>query len=816
MKRQTKITKCNYGILHLLVEKFHNLIDKAYNIRFMCSITLLIILTTPIIMYASILTVKQDGSGDYTTIQDAINAAATGDTVLVYPGTYYENIKYNCKAITVASLYINTLDNFYIHNTIIDGNYNGESCVVMEEISGPPVLDGFTIQHGGGIHFNGYGGGIYVDDANPLILNCIVQANIARSGGGIDVLFSNTYLSNVTVRYNYALFVGGGLVCGYEASYLFDPINKCNIYLNYAANASDYTTNDYCPTQTVVVDTFTVINPDQHFILANDYNGFPIDLNFSMEHAYLTQTNADLYVDPIIGSDENSGIDEENALKTIAFALKKIKSDSLNPKTIHLLPGRYSWSTNEEKIKLGMRSHVNLVGVHTDSVIIDCDSIDYAFFVNNLTRNWKMKNISFINGYKDIYLVTSAMNYVRYNENIILDSLNFDNFLSNSTVLGIDRCDDASLKNLQIENSYGFGMSLGNNSDSRSFQIENCLIRNIQPTGHNEIGFGGGMKIAGQEGFPNSYVGKVINTQVTENIRLTDAFFGNYEPAGMGIYDNAFVDVINCTFGDNKMITPGYIGEGFNLRTGAMANLYNCIMYGDSLHAVVLGDKPDDEPVTLNVSYSNIEGGEEGILNLYNNQNLNWLTGNLDTIPYWNDTAAFPYSLAWNSPLIDKGTPLYSEGMEPPFIKVEEGEYILYGIHGDTIHLPHKDLAGKPRIRGGRIDMGAYEWQDTISRIKNYYLENIELENLDVYPNPFKHNAFVHYELKKAGNIKLEVLNINGQHITTLAEAKSGIGEFTTIWNGKDEDGFEQPPGIYFIQFICNGDSKNVLKLIKR
>ena len=54
-----------------------------------------------------------NGTGDYTTIQEGIDNASDGDIILVYPGTYYENIDYSGKNITVASNYYTTGEESY-------------------------------------------------------------------------------------------------------------------------------------------------------------------------------------------------------------------------------------------------------------------------------------------------------------------------------------------------------------------------------------------------------------------------------------------------------------------------------------------------------------------------------------------------------------------------------------------------------------------------------------------------------------------------------------------------------------------------------
>jgi len=176
---------------------------------------ILISLLAFVVCRADIITVKDDGSGDYPTIQAAINAGSDGDVIELQPGIYTgqgnRDIEFDDKAVTVRSIDPN---NFNIAAaTIIDCNGTQDEYhrgFYFHNNEGPEaVVEGVKIIGG----YAEYGGAIYCDgDSSPTIINCIISQNTAADGGGIyNEWDSSPTISNCIFTDNFADGAGGGI-----------------------------------------------------------------------------------------------------------------------------------------------------------------------------------------------------------------------------------------------------------------------------------------------------------------------------------------------------------------------------------------------------------------------------------------------------------------------------------------------------------------------------------------------------------------------------------------------------------------------------
>lgn len=141
---------------------------------------------------------------DYDTIQKAIDAAGSGETIIVYSGIYEEKIKFNNKNITVRSA--DPSDPDIVAATVIDGGGSGS---VVQFLGGDEsTLEGFTIRNG---NSGGYGGGIFILSSDPVITGNTITDNTAHlKGGGIFISFGDPTITGNTITGNTVTTEDGG------------------------------------------------------------------------------------------------------------------------------------------------------------------------------------------------------------------------------------------------------------------------------------------------------------------------------------------------------------------------------------------------------------------------------------------------------------------------------------------------------------------------------------------------------------------------------------------------------------------------------
>ena len=161
---------------------------------------------------------------DQPTIQAGLNAASFGDTVMVAPGTYFENIIWpevdGIKLIGAGR-----------DNTIIDGN-NQASVIRIDAlniIGNATLLKGFTITNGNALPPwpESQGGGIYIYDSDPILEDLTIIGNTADDfGGGLYVWLCAPIIRN-TVIINNTATSRGGVDCKLGAP-IFDHVTIAN------------------------------------------------------------------------------------------------------------------------------------------------------------------------------------------------------------------------------------------------------------------------------------------------------------------------------------------------------------------------------------------------------------------------------------------------------------------------------------------------------------------------------------------------------------------------------------------------------------
>jgi parallel beta-helix repeat protein len=232
--------------------------------------------------------VSISGTGNYTTIQEGIYAASSGDTIYVYNGTYYENIVID-KLIFLLGENKNT--------TIIDGRVAGNTIKVNAD---NVVIKDFTIQHSGLIYpnsginlssnFNIIEGNLITDNFYGMTLyfssENIIKGNTIQNDDHCGIYLSrssnNTIVNNTIKNHQY---------------------NGIGIYYNSDNNlilGNNFNNNGFCGVNIRISSLNNVIENN----FSDNNIGIHLPLKNIEDKNYFTNNNIDVERELIISGNE--------------------------------------------------------------------------------------------------------------------------------------------------------------------------------------------------------------------------------------------------------------------------------------------------------------------------------------------------------------------------------------------------------------------------------------------------------------------------------------------------------------------------------
>ena len=83
------------------------------------------------------------------------------------------------------------------------------------------------------------------------------------------------------------------------------------------------------------------------------------------------------------------------------------------------------------------------------------------------------------------------------------------------------------------------------------------------------------------------------------------------------------------------------------------------------------------------------------------------------------------------------------------------------------------------------------------------------------YPNPFNPTTIINFSIPENSDVLLEVYNTLGERVRMLVNENYSSGSYSTIWNGRDDFGYEVNAGVYIYRMVTNNfvDTKRMIFL---
>ncbi len=697
----------------------------------MKKVLLILILHIPILLLSWTWHVNQDGTGDFTTIQNAVNMAFDNDTIIIHDGIYYEEVDVLNKSLTIASLYHLDGDESHIGNTIFDGENQHRLLRVMNDtFEGVSNIIGISFRNGNAIIVDNswWLSVVTITRTEIHISNCSFYNNISIHGGGLATVECDVTLSGNSIRNNIATEGGGGcmLFSSDETENfptIFNDTNLNSIYNNQSFWGSDLLILYDENITPIIADTLSIDSNDRFYNVAvhTDHSA-NYDLTFQANTTTLPRIESDLFVSPW-GDDNNDGLTSATPLRSIWWACSIIAPTVENRLTVHLLPGEYSFSGNDNYFPFYVRDYTTILGDSAGTTILNCEGIRNHIINRSGQSHIKLENLSLINN--QITEEDSPEDNWHYEYAIYFEP---DYPLAPDYEASLIHLENVKFYQTNYHNpmwlnrTLDFLVSNGKINNCQFGSKETEIVTTQQSIINGNISFwsSGSVEITNTKFF-NQREQIYIDSAVPSDVNISNCLFDSAESIPFAYdYTRWYVilagplntNIINNTFYGNHpshqmdgMIIVSYSGSQTN---PSVTNIKNNIMIDnyitDQNNSIYVFETGGPYAAEINVGHNLIPGGEETThYPDWPNLTFNYEDTNIDTIPHFTGYGKNRFMLDADSPCIDAGTLNLPDGFE----------------------LPETDLAGNPRVHGDSIDMGCYEWQGNVADFTMQAMGNV-------------------------------------------------------------------------------------------
>jgi hypothetical protein len=710
----------------------------------------------------------------YATIQLGLNACQTGDTVLVQPGTYYENIFWpNVNGIKLFAEGDTT-------NTIIEGLPQGGSVItiISNVVSSNSIIKGFKIK-GGNI---AKGGGIYCKDAGPIFKELSITANIAvDEGGGIYFENSNALVEYCQIYNNSANNYGGGIyiqnvsksllivnslihhntapngggISGYNFSFIKSTL-KNNTALTIGGGAYIF--------GPAIIDSSLISNNS-----AGQGGGMVIgDLN-------VTISNTDI----IDNSANRGGAIEAWTAGVIMNYVRIIGNSAGHCGGIYAEDYSNFYlnnciiSSNSSNGDGGGFDFVSSILTINNS-IVDSNSSKDGAGINSWNARVVLQSVIFIDN-----IATGnggAINFYSSGQNS--SSFNSIKVVKNRAINGGGIYINNGWTPLIINSI--IAQNIANNNGGGIYGYINLSKTSI--VSNKAFNKGGAVLIAYESNIDKCTIANNITQNIVGGIYIENTYYitnqfsnSNFINNGWGIYNliNSFI--------------AGAISNYWGSNVGPYHPIQNTTGDGDSVNSYVNVTpwliEPNTEappPPVQNLMIQNIS--DTSILLIWNGSLISDLAGY--KIYYDTDKSGYPYSN-----VIDI---------------INDTSYTIKGLTTGQIYyitVTTYDIDGNESWYSNEVSGTITDIAEEIEIISVYKLT----QN---YPNPFNPTTTISYSLTNNSLVQLKIFNILGQEVATLVNEEKPIGKYEINFNASNLSS-----GVYFYK-IQTGDFVQTKKMI--